>query len=78
MPGLWSRMRAGTREDGSGIKANDPGWCDQTPAAVAARLRPVAWLEQRDIRGTLVEEPGYAEALEEWLGVIRSGARQRR
>lgn len=32
----------------------------------AARIRPRAWLEQREISGTLVD------ALEEWLGVIWS------
>ncbi len=63
---------AGIREDGSVIEPNDPGWSDLRAAAEAARLRPSAWLEQRDICGTLVEEPGFAEALEEWLGVTWS------
>lgn len=38
----------------------------------AARIRPRAWLEQRDIYGTLVEVPKFVEALEEWLGVFWS------
>ena len=38
----------------------------------AARIRPRAWLEQREIYGTLVEVPRFVEAFEEWLGVIWS------
>ena len=65
-------MCAGTREDGTVIEPNDPGRTGLTSVAAAARLRPGAWLEQRDIYGTLVEEPGFVEAIEEWHGVIRS------
>lgn len=38
----------------------------------AARIRPRAWLEQRDFDRTLVEESRFVDALEEWLGVILS------
>ncbi|MDE0347729.1 MAG: mannitol dehydrogenase family protein, partial [Boseongicola sp.] len=63
---------AGIRHNGAVIEPTHPGWGDLRAAAEAARLRPSAWLEQRDICGTLVEEPGFAEALEEWLGVTWS------
>ena len=69
---LWARMCAGTREDGSVIEPNDPGWGDLKAAAENARLRPSAWLEQRDIYGTLVDEPNFVDAFEKWLGLIWS------
>ena len=69
---LWARMCADTREDGSVIKPNDPGWSDLRGAAEAARPRPRARKEQRGTYGTLVEESGFVDAFEEWLGEIGS------
>ncbi len=69
---LWARMCAGVREDGSTIEPNDPDWSDLSNVANAARVRPHAWLEQRNIYGTLADEPRFAEAFENWLGVILS------
>ena len=51
---------------------NDPGWSDLMAATEVARLRPSAWVAQRDIYGTPVEEPRFADAFEEWPGVIWS------
>ena len=52
---LWARMCEGTREDGSVIEPNDPFWSDLTKAAAAAKERPLAWLEQRQIYGELID-----------------------
>ena len=67
---LWARMCTGTRENGTVIEPNDPGWSDLRASAEAARRRPKAWLEQRNIYGALVEETRFVEAFTEWLGVI--------
>ena len=56
-------MCAGTRDDGTVIGPNDPDRSGLTYVAAAARLRPGAWLERRDINGTFVEEPGFVEAI---------------
>jgi len=64
---LWARMCAGTRDDGSVIAPNDPIWDDLRGCADAARTRPLAWLEQRDIYGALAQEPRFAHAFEDWL-----------
>ncbi len=69
---LRARMCTGIREDGSVIEPNDPGWSDLRAATEVTRLRPRVWLEQRGIYGSLVEEPRYVEAIEEWPREIRS------
>ena len=69
---LRARMCAGAREDGSVIEPNGTGWSDLRAVAEAARRCPSAWLEQRDIHPTLVEEAGFVEPMEKWLGVIWS------
>lgn len=69
---LWARMCAGTREDGTTIEPNDPNWATLQPAAVAARDRPAAWLEQRQFYGNLSGEPRFASAFERWLATIWS------
>ena len=67
---LWARMCAGTREDGTVIEPNDPNWVELVAAAEAARVRPRAWLEQRNIYHSLVEDPRFVESFEAWLGLI--------
>ncbi|MGR3761810.1 mannitol dehydrogenase family protein [Roseobacteraceae bacterium NS-SX3] len=69
---LWARMCAGTREDGSLIEANDPDWEALTEAAMAARQRPQAWLEQRQIYGELAGSTRFAEEFARWLSLIWS------
>lgn len=69
---LWARMCAGTREDGSRIAANDPLWPDLAAAAVAARSRPAAWLEQDRIYGDLATAKPFAEAFGTWHRMIWS------
>lgn len=64
---LWARMCEGTREDGSKIEPNDPFWPDLNAAAVAAKDRPRAWLEQRHIYGDLSDDPRFSRAFETWL-----------
>jgi len=67
---LWARMCEGTREDGTTIAPNDPYWADLNTAAVAARSRPLAWLEQRQLYGDLIEKPEFASAFDHWLSMI--------
>lgn len=67
---LWARMCHGTREDGSAIAPNDPRWDDLHAAAVAARVRPAAWLEQAQVYGDLADSPAFRSAFERWLSLI--------
>lgn len=67
---FWARMCAGTREDGSQIEANDPVWEDLQAAAMEAKIRPTAWLEQSRIYGDLSTEPLFAKPFSDWLSLI--------
>lgn len=67
---LWARMCSGTREDGSRIEPNDPFWDDLTEVSAAAKQRPQAWLEQRQIYGDLGNDARLADAFEKWLTYI--------
>ena len=69
---LWARMCEGTREDGSAIEPNDPVWAKLSQAAAAAKHDPSAWLDQRDIYGSLAENTEFAESFSRWLGLIWS------
>ena len=69
---LWARMCAGTREDGRAIEPNDPFWDSLVEAAVAAKDRPRAWLEQRHLYGDLAEDQRFADAFVSWLSLIWS------
>jgi mannitol 2-dehydrogenase len=64
---LWARMCAGRREDGSAIAPNDPEWDGLTAAALKARERPAAWLEQTNIYGALARETRFSTAFGAWL-----------
>ena len=67
---FWARMCAGMREDGSIIEANDPMWEELKTAALAAKDRPAAWLEQRRIYGDLANPGPFSEAFCKWLRMI--------
>jgi mannitol 2-dehydrogenase len=67
---IWARMCEGTREDGSAIEPNDPFWEDLTNAAAVSRKTPRAWLDQRQYYGNLASESRFADAFENWLGMI--------
>ncbi|WP_299935043.1 mannitol dehydrogenase family protein [uncultured Pelagimonas sp.] len=67
---LWARMCAGTREDGSVIEANDPNWDELTQVALAAKTRPLAWLEQSNIYGDLSQAAPFSDAFCKWLALI--------
>lgn len=67
---LWARMCAGTREDGSAIDPNDPQWDQLNAAALAARDRPMAWLEQTHLYGDLLQEPRFVRSFTRWLTLI--------
>ena len=67
---LWARMCQGTREDGSEIEPNDPHWNTLNQAALAARERPHAWLEQNQLYGDLKSEPRFVDAFARSLARI--------
>ncbi|APX89917.1 mannitol dehydrogenase [Brevirhabdus pacifica] len=67
---LWCRMCAGTREDGSPIPDNDPNWASLQIAALAARDRPAAWLEQSQIYGDLGADGRFADSFGRWLTLL--------
>ncbi|MEM6636318.1 MAG: mannitol dehydrogenase family protein [Pseudomonadota bacterium] len=67
---LWARMCAGVREDGSAIEPNDPFWEHLAPAAVAARDRPAAWLEQGQFYGDLAQDSPFSQAFGHWLSAL--------
>ena len=67
---LWARMCAGVRENGSVIEENDPMWPDLRDCALAAKARPMAWLEQSKIYGDLVASKRFSEAFGRWLSDI--------
>ena len=69
---LWARMCEGTREDGSLIEANDPIWGQLNSAAKAARLSPMAWLEQSDLYGDLADDQHFRQVFTQWLTLIWS------
>ena len=72
---LWARMCQGVREDGSAIAPNDPVWDELSKAAMAARARPAAWLEQRRLYADLADDPAFGHAFARWLDRIdRDGA----
>jgi mannitol 2-dehydrogenase len=67
---LWARMCAGIREDGSAIEANDPMWDALNKTALAAKERPLVWLEQSKIYGDLAEATAFSNAFSRWLPAI--------
>ncbi|MEM7694052.1 MAG: mannitol dehydrogenase family protein [Pseudomonadota bacterium] len=67
---LWARMCFGTREDGSTIAPNDPHWDALNKAAIAARERPAAWLEQPGVYGDLAGAKPFAAAFSRWLTAL--------
>lgn len=67
---MWARMCAGTREDGSQIKANDPEWTELQSSALMAGDTPHAWLAQRHIYDELGQDPRFADAFATWLTML--------
>ena len=59
---LWCRYCYGESESGKPIAPNDPSWGRLQTAAKAARTRPQAFLEMRDIFGELADDPVYVAA----------------
>jgi len=67
---LWSRMCAGTREDGSEIEANDPFWDSLKATAIQAKTDPQAWLEMSQTYGDLADQSRFSESFAKWLTLI--------
>ena len=71
---LWCRYCYGTREDGETIEPNDPDWSRLQDHARCAKDEPAAWLELRDVYGTLGDDPTFRRAFSQALtGVWRDG-----
>ncbi len=67
---LWARMCEGTREDGTRILPNDPLWDELQQAAITARTRPQAWLEQAHFYGDLADNQRFSRSFQHWLELI--------
>lgn len=67
---LWCRMCAGSREDGSDIAPNDPQWDRLHACAIAAKLRPAAWVEQSHVYGDLGQSAAFVGAFDRWLRLL--------
>jgi mannitol 2-dehydrogenase len=68
----WCRYCCGTTESGQAIEDNDPIWADLQARALAAKDRPAAWLEMRQIYGDLANAPRFAEPFARWLRQIHA------
>jgi len=64
---MWCRYCYGESESGKVIPPNDPSWSRLQAQARQARQRPEAWLEMRDIFGSLAETPAYVAAFKKAL-----------
>ena len=69
---LWARMCAGTREDGTLIKDNDPNWRQISTIAQESAHEPTIWLKQRQIYGDLPDNPMFSTTFGRWLQMIWS------
>lgn len=67
---IWARMCAGTREDGTNIKPNDPDWYKLNSAALASKSDSSVWLGQKDLYGSLSENVSLKGRFEHWLALI--------
>ncbi|MEL7091969.1 MAG: mannitol dehydrogenase family protein [Pseudomonadota bacterium] len=67
---LWSRMCAGTREDGTEIEPNDPHWNTLTAYAARSRETPRHWLANTAVYGDLGKNERFAAAFETQLRAV--------
>ncbi len=67
---FWCRYCAGTDEQGQTLAPNDLAHTTLMSVALAARSRPVTWLEQHDIYGDLGTEPVFVRAFTDALNAI--------
>ena len=73
---LWCRYCYGETESGKAIAPNDDNWDRLQTHARAARERPEAYLDMRDIFGELATTPAYVEAFSKALRALwRQGVR---
>jgi mannitol 2-dehydrogenase len=73
---LWCRYCAATTDSGEPFTLNDPNAERLTPAALAAKERPGAFLDLRDIFGDLAEASAFRSRFETALGSLwREGTR---
>ena len=59
---LWCRYCAATDDTGAPITLNDPNAGRLTPAALAGKAEPAAFLALRDIFGDIADAPRFRES----------------
>jgi len=67
---LWCRYCAASSDTGEPIPLNDPNADRLTPAALAAREEPAAFLELHDIFGDLAQVPAFRSRFSTALGAL--------
>ena len=67
---FWARYCVGETESGKPIAPNDPSWDRLKLQAAMARTDARAWLDMRDIFGTVADNPDYVEAFVTALNTI--------
>ncbi|SUZ32776.1 Mannitol 2-dehydrogenase [Roseibaca ekhonensis] len=67
---LWARYCTGQTEAGEAVAPNDPNWPALHKAALAARTRPMAWLEQESLYGKLHQDARFADSFCRWLTAL--------
>ena len=73
---LWCRYCAATDDTGAPITLNDPNAGHLTPAALAAKDEPTAFLALREIFGDIADAPPFRDAFESALRSLwRDGTR---
>ena len=74
---LWCRYCHGETDSGAVIQPNDPDWNRLVERAIAAKARPVAWLEMTAVYGDLGRNPQFATTFERHLNRLwKVGTRQ--
>ena len=67
---LWARYCTGRTEAGEAVAPNDPNWTALNKVALAARTRPMAWLEQEALYGKLHQDARFADSFCCWLTAL--------
>lgn len=74
---FWCQYCLGKEDGGKAILIDDPRAADLQRRAIEAKTRPLAFLENREVFGTLSENTRFAEAFALWLGRLqKNGTRQ--
>ena len=67
---FWARMCAGTREDGTEVRPNDPIWSILQKAALDAKETPQCWIDQTGLYADVGHNTRFAQEFSYWLPAI--------